>query len=150
MNHKILTALRKHGTAGAAALLMTTVGGARPAHAQAEPAAASDQTAPARFFCNTAALDPTERAYHQRLTEKLIAARTAVVELPKGYEFQFSPQDISIADAAQWVVAEEKCCPFFNFHIDLEKQGNLVCVGLTGAEGIKPFIRSEFRVPEQK
>ncbi len=150
MNHKILTALRKHGTAGAAALLMMTVGGAEPAHAQTESAAASEQPTPARFFCNTAALNPTERAYHQRLTEKLIAARTAVVELPKGYEFQFSPEDISIADAAQWVVAEEKCCPFFNFHIDLEKQGSLVCVGLTGAEGIKQFIRSEFRVPEQK
>src|ERR1700683_1269073 len=150
MNHKILTALRKHGTAGAAALLMTTVGGVEPIHAQTEPAVASEQTTPANFFCNTTALNPTERAYHQRLTEKLIAARTAVVELPKGYEFQFSPEDISIADAVQWVVAEEKCCPFFNFHIDLEKKGSLVCVGLTGAEGIKQFIRSEFRVPEQK
>src|SRR5271154_819655 len=150
MNCKILTAIRKHGTAGAAVLLMTTVGCAGPTHAQTERAAATGQTTPAGFFCNATALNPMERAYHQRLTEKLIAARTAVVELPKGYEFQFSPEDISIADAAQWVVAEEKCCPFFNFHIDLEKQGNLVCVGLTGAEGIKQFIRSEFRVPEQK
>jgi hypothetical protein len=150
MSHKILAAIRKHGIAGAAVLLMTTVGGAEPTHAQTEPAAATGQTTPAGFFCNTTALDPTERAYHQRLTEKLIATRTAVVELPKGYEFQFSPGDISVADVAQWVVAEEKCCPFFNFHIDLEKQGTLVCLGLTGAEGIKQFIRSEFKVPEQK
>ncbi len=150
MNLMTLTALRKLGAAGAAALLITTVGGVGPAHAQTEPAAASEQTTPSGFFCNTAALNPSERAYHQRLTEKLIAARTAVVELPKGYEFQFSPADISVADVAQWVVAEEKCCPFFNFHIDLEKQGTLVCLGLTGAEGVKQFIRSEFKVPEQK
>jgi hypothetical protein len=150
MNHKTLTVLRKHGTIGAAALVMATVGAARPTHTQTEPAAPSEQTTPAGFFCNATALNPTERAYHQRLTEKLIAARTAAVELPKGYEFQFSPEDISIADAVQWVVAEEKCCPFFNFHIDLEKKGSLVCLGLTGAEGIKQFIRSEFRVPEQK
>jgi hypothetical protein len=150
MSHKILTAIRKHGTAGAAALLMTAFGSAEPTRAQTEPATAAGQTTPAGFFCNATALNPTERAYHQRLTEKLIAARTAVVELPKGYEFQFSPEDISIADAAQWVVAEEKCCPFFDFHIDLEKQGGLVCVGLTGPEGIKQFIRSEFRVPGQK
>jgi hypothetical protein len=153
MNQKFVAAFRKHGAAGAAALLMTTVGGAEPAHAQTAPAAtASGEQTPgaAKFFCNTAALNPTERAYHQRLTEKLIAARTAVVELPRGYEFQFHPEDVSVADAAQWVVAEEKCCPFFNFHIDLEKQGTLVCVGLTGEEGIKQFIRSEFRVPEQK
>jgi hypothetical protein len=150
MDHRILTVLRKHGAIGAAALVMTTVSAARPTHVQTEPAAPSEQTTAAEFFCNATALNPAERAYHQRLTEKLIAARTAVVELPKGYEFQFSPEDISVADAAQWVVAEEKCCPFFNFHIDLEKKGSLVCLGLTGAEGIKQFIRSEFRVPEQK
>jgi hypothetical protein len=46
-----------------------------------------------------------------------------------------------------WVAAEGKCCPFFDFHIDLEREGNLLCLRLTGEEGIKPFIRSEFRVP---
>ena len=150
MNLMTLTALRKLGIGRSSSLLITTVGGVGPAQAQTEPAAASEQTTPSGFFCNTAALNPSERACHQRLTEKLIASRTAVVELPKGYEFQFSPADISVADVAQWVVAEEKCCPFFNFHIDLEKQGTLVCLGLTGAEGIKHFIRSEFKVPEQK
>jgi len=151
MNRKILTALRKHGTAGAAALLMTTVGGAERTHAQTESAStAAEQTPAAKFFCNATALDPAERAFHQHLSERLLASRNAIVELPKGYEFQFSSADISVADVAQWVVAEEKCCPFFNFHIDLEKQGTLVCLGLTGAEGIKQFIRSEFKVPEQK
>jgi hypothetical protein len=152
MSQNFVAALKKHGAAGAAALLMATIGGAEPAHAQTAPAATASEQPPAtaKFFCNTAALTPSERAYHQRLTERLIAARTAVVELPRGYEFQFRPEDVSIADAAQWVVAEEKCCSFFNFHIDLEKQGTLVCVGLTGDEGIKQFIRSEFRVPQQK
>jgi hypothetical protein len=149
MNHKILAALKKHGAAGAAALVMTTVGGAEPTHAQTEPAAtASEQTAPAKFFCNTAALNPTERAFHRHLTERLLASRIAVVEIPRGYEFQFSPTDISVAEVADWVVAEEKCCPFFDFHIDLEKQGRLICLRLTGDEGIQQFIRSEFRVPE--
>jgi hypothetical protein len=44
---------------------------------------------------------------------------------------------------AQWVVAEGKCCPFFDFHIDLEREGSLVCLRLTGTEGIKTFIRAE-------
>jgi hypothetical protein len=42
------------------------------------------------------------------------------------------------------VVAESKCCPFFDFHIDLEETGNLLCLRLTGEEGIKAFIRTEF------
>jgi hypothetical protein len=151
MKHECLTTLRNYGIAGAAAIFMTMVGSAKPAQAQKEPAkAAGDQSTPATFFCNATALNSSETAFHQRLTERLIASRNAVVELPKGYEFQYSPAQISVADVAQWVVAEEKCCPFFNFHIDLEKQGTLVCLGLTGAEGIKQFIRSEFQIPEQK
>lgn len=30
---------------------------------------------------------------------------------------------------------------------DLERQGGLLCPRLTGEEGIKPFIRSEFQMP---
>ena len=30
---------------------------------------------------------------------------------------------------------------------DLERQGKLLCPRLTGEEGIKPFIRSEFQMP---
>jgi hypothetical protein len=45
------------------------------------------------------------------------------------------------------VVAESKCCPFFDFHIDLEREGTLLCLRLTGEEGIKPFIRVEFQLP---
>lgn len=99
-----------------------------------------------KFYCNTKALNPTERASHKRLTEKLIAVRRDIVETDKGYEFQFSPSDVSLEELSEWVVAEGKCCPFFDFHIDLERQGSLLCLRLTGDEGIKPFIMAEFQV----
>lgn len=69
------------------------------------------------------------------------------METEKGYEFQYGPSNVSIMELADWVAAEGKCCPFFDFHIDLEREGNLLCLRLTGEEGIKPFIRSEFQVP---
>jgi hypothetical protein len=100
-----------------------------------------------KFYCNIKALNPAERVRHKQLTDKLIAARREIVETEKGYEFQYSPSNVSIGQLADWVVAEGKCCPFFDFHIDLEREGNLLCLRLTGEEGIKPFIRSEFRVP---
>ncbi|HET9802704.1 MAG TPA: hypothetical protein VFP96_05670 [Candidatus Acidoferrum sp.] len=96
------------------------------------------------FYCNTKALTATERARHEALTKKLLAKRRETIETEKGYEFQYEPEDLSVAEVAEWVVAEGKCCPFFDFHIDLEKQGRLVCLRLTGGEGIKGFIRSEF------
>ena len=99
------------------------------------------------FYCNIAALLPAERVRHKQLTDKLTSLRKEVIEMEKGYEFQYSPSEVSLAELAEWVAAEGKCCPFFDFHIDLEREGTLLCLRLTGAEGIKAFIRSEFQVP---
>lgn len=100
-----------------------------------------------KFYCNHKALTPEEWAHHKQLGDKLILARKAVVETEKGYEFQFHPQGVTLAELADWVMAESKCCPFFDFHIDLENEGKLICLRLTGAEGIKPLLRSEFLLP---
>ena len=100
-----------------------------------------------KFYCNIKALNPAERIRHKELTDKLIAARKEIVETEKGYEFQYSPANVSLAVLADWVEAEGKCCRFFDFHIDLEREGTLLCLRLTGEEGIKPFIRTEFQVP---
>jgi eukaryotic-like serine/threonine-protein kinase len=67
-------------------------------------------------------------------------AGTALVYL------QFSRKSVSLAELADWVVAESKCCPFFDFHMELENEGSLLCLRLTGEEGIKAFIRAEFSV----
>jgi hypothetical protein len=99
-----------------------------------------------QFYCNVKALSSSERARHKALTEKLLAARNETIETAKGYEFQYSPDKVSIAEVGEWVVLESKCCAFFDFHIDLENQGKLVCLRLTGSEGIKAFIRSEFHI----
>ena len=107
-----------------------------------EKTAATPQS---KFFCNTRALTPAQRAHHAQLSEKMDAARKAVVETEKGYEFQYTPARISIGELAEWVAEESKCCPFFDFHIDLEEQGHLLCLRLTGDEGVKAFIRAEFK-----
>lgn len=99
-----------------------------------------------KFFCNIKALTPTERARLRDLGAKMAAARTATVETEKGYEFQYSPEKISLGEVAEWVAAESKCCSFYDFHIDLEEGGKLICLRLTGSEGVKAFIRSEFHI----
>ncbi len=104
------------------------------------------ETVQSKFYCNLKALTPEQRVRHKQLSEKLMAAKKEIVETEKGYEFQFSPEDVSLAELAEWVVAESKCCPFFDFHIDLEREGKLACLRLTGEEGIKAFIRVEFRI----
>jgi hypothetical protein len=102
-----------------------------------------------KFYCNVKALTPAEWARHREVSEKMLAARTAIVETEKGYELQFNPDKISVGEVAEWVTRESKCCPFFDFHIDLENRGTLICLRLTGEEGVKAFIRNEFHVGQE-
>jgi hypothetical protein len=145
------TTTRKLSLLGTALALLMAGGGAVRMEARAVPkktnAGSQPMTTQSKFYCNRNALNPTERARHKQLTDKLLATRTNIVEWEKGYEFQFSPSTISLAELADWVAAEGRCCQFFDFHIDLERRGSLLCLRLTGDEGIKPFIRAEFQVP---
>ncbi len=135
--------------AGAVLAIMIVNGGLPRIQAAKIPQQAATQSEPqqAGFYCNAKALSPSERIHHTELTEKLLTNRKAIVETPRGYEFQFEPSDTALAELADWAVNESKCCPFFNFHLDLEREGKLLCLGLTGPEGIKSFIRTEFHVP---
>ncbi len=145
--------MKKNGTkfgkiAATGALAMSLASGAAASGVMKQGPETKKENASAdatgRFYCNTKALTPAERARHEALTKKLLAMRKETVEMEKGYEFQYSPADVTVAEVAEWVVAESRCCAFFDFHIDLENAGTLVCLRLTGAEGVKQFIRSEF------
>ena len=149
MKDRLIEVSRRSVAKGAVALSLAG-GGAAGLPAQGSAIAVKPErqttTMQSRFYCSTKALNTTERARHKQLSEKLAAARKEIVETEKGYEFQFSPADISLAELAEWVGAESKCCAFFDFHIDLERQGKLLCLRLTGEDGVKPFIRAEFKV----
>ena len=139
---------------GLAMAALVAAAGLGPLTAQASTIAMYGEkqvaTTQSKFYCNTKALTPAERARHKQLSDKLTAERRAVVETEKGYEFQYSPKSVSLAELAEWVAAESKCCPFFDFHIDVENTGSLLCLRLTGEEGIKTFIRAEFGVDPAK
>lgn len=104
-------------------------------------------TTETRFYCNTKAMNPAERAAHKELTDRMIHARRKITETLDGYEFQFDASAVSFPDLANWAVMEAKCCPFFDFHLNLENQGSAIGLRLTGPEGVKPFLRLEFAVP---
>ena len=145
---KSFAAVKKSGVA-AAALALLPAGAAsaavHPAHSSAL-AQEQNQLPQGKFFCNVNALTQQQRIHHVKLTEKLLAVRGDAVPLEKGYELQYDPNKISLAELADWVNNESKCCPFFDFHIDLENDGLLLCIRLTGPQGINPFIESEFHL----
>jgi len=150
---RLIEVSRRRAAKGAVAMFLASAGATGlPAQSSAIAVRPERQatTMQSKFYCNTKALNPTERARHRQLSEKLAAARKEIVETEKGYEFQFSPADLSLAELAEWVGAESKCCAFFDFHIDLEREGELLCLRLTGEEGIKAFIRAELKVDVAK
>jgi hypothetical protein len=148
MNHewkrRMGRAAREMGALGA----VLTVAGTASGQAVQQKGGMDTATTDARgkFYCNVKALTVTEKARHKELGEKMVVARTGTVETAKGYEFQYDPSKITVGEVAEWVVAESKCCPFFDFHIDLEEQGKLICLRLTGSDGVKAFMRAEFNL----
>jgi hypothetical protein len=140
---------KRKATVAAITLLVAGKVAAAPARRTTTLPASTDnqvRKTESKFYCNIQALTPEERLHHKQLTDKLMSAREEIVEMEKGYEFQFSPRNVTLTELADWVVKESKCCPFFDFHLDLENEGKLVCLRLTGEKGIKQFIRAEFQI----
>jgi hypothetical protein len=56
-----------------------------------------------------------DRDRHQQLIRMLREARVETKELPDGYEFQLRAEMVSLADLADWISLERRCCPFLEF-----------------------------------
>jgi len=97
------------------------------------------------FFCNLKALTPAERTEHQQVTARMMGSLRNTRELPNGYAFELDAAHFPIKDLATWVDFEHRCCPFFDFHIEWRRENGPVRLQLTGREGVKDFIRAEFR-----
>jgi hypothetical protein len=98
------------------------------------------------FYCNLKALSVKERARHMLLTLEIERARVETIELGNGFAFRFQGGTVSLADLAEWVSAERKCCPFFDFEIELQADNGALWLKLRGKDGVKAFMRSEFGI----
>ena len=70
--------------------------------------------------------------------------RKATRELPDGYEFEFAGDRTTYALVSEWAQGERLCCPFFDIAIRAERESGAVWLRLTGREGTKQFIESDF------
>ena len=100
------------------------------------------------FICNANALSQVQRERYQELTVKLNEARQAVSELSDGFAFRFKAESQLILDAAEFVVYERLCCPFFNFELAIEPDANRLLLRLRGQTGIKEFIKAAFKIED--
>jgi hypothetical protein len=98
------------------------------------------------FYCNLKALSPEERVRQRELSQAIALAKLETKELQDGYAFRLQETKVSVTDLAEWVAAERKCCPFFDFEISLGREGGALWLKLRGADGVKDFMRHELHI----
>ena len=115
-------------------------------------AAATVSSSSAPLVCRLDALTASERERHRLLSDLLQKAAVAASELPQGYDITVDLTKLPVGDSrsrpllqlADWVDLESRCCPFLDFEIRISGQGGPVGVRLTGGDGVKAFLRTEF------
>lgn len=106
--------------------------------------ATAQNSAPPVFACNLNAIKASERPHYNDLTKKLQRAGRDRTELPDGYAFTLDGKAISLPEVAEWISLERLCCPFLTLQISASGNQNNWVLKLTGPEGVKVFLKSEF------
>jgi hypothetical protein len=140
----VLTQIGRRFCAGIALLICSS--SLLPAQSNTNPIAALGKRMSQRpaFYCNLAALTPKERARHEQLGKKIWAAHAATKELEDGYAFQLQKDKVNLVELAEWITGEDKCCSFFHFEIEVERNRGPLWLKIRGDEGIKKFIQATF------
>ena len=95
------------------------------------------------LICNLGALDQAQRERHQATMSQLFGAVEATEELPDGYAFRLPAESATLLQAAEFIILERLCCPFFDFALELEKEGGPLRLKMTGRDGVKQFLLAE-------
>lgn len=89
------------------------------------------------------AIAPEERGAHIAMIKKLFGLVQSTRELPNGYAFEIPNESDVLFKAAKFIVNERLCCPFFDFALEIEREGGPMWLCLKGRDGVKPFIMAE-------
>ena len=93
--------------------------------------------------CDMTAIAPERRPEHMANIKKLFSLVQTARELPDGYSFNLPNDSEVLLMTAEFIALERLCCPFFDFSIDIEREGGPFWLSLTGRAGVKPFIMAE-------
>ena len=93
--------------------------------------------------CDLSALDAAERARHSALRDELRARRLDAREGAEGYAYSYPADSETIVKLAEFVAFERRCCPFFDFTLDIAAGTSKVCLTIGGGADVKEFLRAQ-------
>ena len=108
------------------------------------------QPAPAPFACNLKAFTPDQRVRWRLLIERVTSAVTEARELKDGYGLRVNTGQAPLVEVAEWIDLERRCCPFFDFQMDVHGEDGSLWVSLKGRDGVKDFINADFPLLHDK
>jgi hypothetical protein len=94
--------------------------------------------------CNLDAFTAAERPRYSELRKMIASAVIGRRELPDGIALQIATDRVTLANVAEWISMERKCCPFFDFRIEVAREAGPVWLSLSGRPGVKEFLSSVF------
>ena len=94
--------------------------------------------------CNLGAFTAAEKPRYGELRKSIASAVIGQRDLADGIALQIASDRIALADIAEWISMERRCCPFFDFRIDVARESGAVWLSLSGRAGVKEFITQAF------
>jgi hypothetical protein len=94
--------------------------------------------------CDLDAISAGDRPRYNELRRMVGTAVTGKRELPDGIAVRIATERMSLAQLAEWISFERKCCPFFEFRIEVAPKSGPVWLSLTGRPGVKEFLAQAF------
>lgn len=93
--------------------------------------------------CNLDAFSADEHIRYAALTEQLHSAIVEKRELDEGFAFRICNSRLPPSEIVEWIILEQRCCPFLAFELRLEADQGPVWLQLSGSPGAKNIIRRE-------
>jgi hypothetical protein len=90
--------------------------------------------------CNLRALTAQQRNQLEQTGARVISAIVTSRELSDGYSFQVDPAGAPLIEVAQWLDLWRRCCPFYEFQIDLRAADASLWLSVSGRPGVKEYI----------
>jgi hypothetical protein len=94
--------------------------------------------------CDPNAVPPEQRDRWAAVGRQVYAAVEEVRDLPDGYRFRLPTTSAMLLQLAEYVSNERLCCGFLRFQIEVEPAKGPVWLQLTGADGVKDYLRAVF------
>ncbi len=103
---------------------------------------ARDDKGEVALACDFAVMDTEQRERYRALRRRLSKDLHEARALEDGYAFRHSSEARVLIALAEYVTLERLCCPFFDFAIEVGRDGGEVWLKMTGGPEAKRILQA--------